>query len=52
MKDTGIGMTDAQLDVLFTAFSRGNDAESKRKNPHGNGLGLHICKEIMNTMGG
>lgn len=52
VQDMGIGITDVQLEVLFTAFSRGNDAESKRKNPHGNGLGLYICKEIMTAMGG
>lgn len=43
--DTGCGMTEKQLNLLFTRFSKGDDKNST-------GLGLAICKEIVDAHGG
>lgn len=50
--DNGIGMTNDQMKRLWKPFAVGKDAESRRKNPSGNGLGLSICKNIMKAMNG
>lgn len=52
VSDNGIGMTTKQSEQLFKPFSRGDDPESMRKNPGGNGLGLSICKQIMLSLDG
>jgi PAS domain S-box-containing protein len=50
VSDTGIGIPDEMRDRLFKSFSQ-VDSSSTRKYG-GSGLGLVICKEIVQRMGG
>lgn len=50
VKDSGIGISDAQLPLLFTDFHQA-DASTKRKFG-GTGLGLSISKKLAERMGG
>lgn len=50
VKDTGIGIKEADIKRLFNAFER---ADTKRnRNIEGTGLGLAICKSLAEMMGG
>jgi len=48
--DTGIGMTAAAQQGLFRPFSQVHDAE--RAQPGGSGLGLWICRHLVEKMSG
>ncbi len=50
VKDTGIGIPEQQLDEIFEHFVRG-DFPTTRKH-RGIGLGLALCKRLVNLMGG
>ena len=48
--DTGIGIDEAGLEILFKPFSQVDDSLSKKY--AGTGLGLSICKHLVELMGG
>lgn len=48
--DTGIGMTDEQITKLFQPFSQVNQKINRHHS--GTGLGLVICKKLVEQMGG
>ena len=50
VSDQGIGISPAQLDRLFHAFTQADDSVNRKHG--GNGLGLVICKRIALLMGG
>ena len=50
VRDAGIGIPEAQREMLFTPFFRGSNAQ--RSHSGGLGLGLHIAQEIVRRHGG
>ena len=50
VKDTGIGVTNAQKEIIFERFRQGSESENKKY--EGAGLGLSISKAYVEAMGG
>lgn len=48
--DSGIGIRKEELSKLFNSFQQINSRKAKKS--EGTGLGLVICKELLNMMGG
>ena len=48
--DTGVGMTQEELERLFSPFSQADTSTTRQFG--GSGLGLCICKELVNSLGG
>ncbi len=48
--DTGIGLTSAQIATLFQAFTQVHDFNTRSYG--GTGLGLTICRRLLDLMGG
>ena len=50
VKDTGIGLTEDQQTIIFSRFTKAEN--DKKKLYRGAGLGLAICKNLVNMLGG
>ena len=51
VEDTGIGIKADAIDKIFSDYKR-DEEDSEKRNIEGTGLGLSLCKEIVEKMGG
>ena len=49
MRDSGIGIPEAEIETIFDKFVQ---SSKTRSSAGGTGLGLAICKEIVSMQGG
>jgi signal transduction histidine kinase len=52
VKDSGIGISRVDQSKLFRLFGKLSGTDSASKNTSGIGLGLSICKKIVESFGG
>ncbi|MBP9674754.1 MAG: response regulator, partial [Bacteriovoracaceae bacterium] len=50
ISDTGIGISEDKLNLIFKPFQQGDSSITRKYS--GTGLGLDICKKIINSMNG
>jgi len=50
IKDTGVGIDESKLDMIFEPFTQGDSSMKRRF--EGTGLGLSICRRIIQLLGG
>ena len=50
--DKGIGMSNDEIANAFNLYWCSADAFSQNLNPKGNGVGLYICRQICEGLGG
>ena len=50
--DEGIGMTELERQHVFDGFYESKNPDSSSMNPHGNGIGLKLCKQICQSLEG
>ena len=50
VQDTGIGISNENQELIFKAFTQADSSDTRRFS--GSGLGLSICKELCELMGG
>ncbi len=52
VKDTGIGISKERQEIIFDSFEKGYEFNKKYFDKKGLGLGLAICKQLTDLMGG
>lgn len=52
IKDTGIGIAPENIAKVFEKFKQVGEGDTVSDRPRGTGLGLTICKEIVEALGG
>ncbi|MDD5773886.1 MAG: response regulator [bacterium] len=52
IKDSGVGIKPEDIGKLFEKFKQVGDGDTVSDKPKGTGLGLTICKEIIEALGG
>ena len=50
VRDNGVGIDVADQELIFELFRRAGDSLAGK--PHGTGLGLHICRRIVERLNG